>query len=67
MVEKIVPARHNKSTGLRPTWSERRFQWIAVRASAAWCTDTYDYYLMRRSFSSCERNGRKKGLTMIPV
>jgi hypothetical protein len=44
MIETIVPARHDKSTGLRPTWSERRFQGIAVRASAAKCTDTYDRY-----------------------
>src|SRR5579863_7238205 len=35
MIETTVPAAHDRSTGLRPTRSERRFQWIAVIASAA--------------------------------
>ena len=30
ITEIIVPARHNKRTGLRPTWSDRRFQWNVV-------------------------------------
>jgi hypothetical protein len=29
-IETIVPARQNKRTGLRPTWSDRRFQWNVV-------------------------------------
>ena len=29
-IETIVPARQNKITGLRPTWSDRRFQWNVV-------------------------------------
>ena len=37
----VVPARQHKSTGLRPTWSERRFHWNEVEASAAKCRETY--------------------------
>jgi hypothetical protein len=43
-IEKAAPARHNKRTGLRPMWSERRFQGSAVTASAAKCRDIYEDY-----------------------
>ena len=34
-MERAVPARQNKRTGLRPTWSDRRFHGNEVTASAA--------------------------------
>ena len=33
--ESIVPKRHVRRTGLRPTWSDRRFHWNEVAAAAA--------------------------------
>jgi hypothetical protein len=47
-IEKTAPARHNKRTGLRPMWSERRSQWSAVTASAAKCRDIYEDYPLQR-------------------
>jgi len=43
MLETMVPKRPNKSTGLRPTWSERRLHWSTVTASAAKYRDTCEY------------------------
>ena len=32
--ERVVPMRQDKRTGLRPMWSDRRFHWNEVAASA---------------------------------
>ena len=53
-IETTAPSRYNKTTGLRPMWSERRFQRSAVTASAVKCRDIYEDYPLQRFLSKHE-------------
>ena len=53
-LETIVPRRPQRSTGLRPTLSERRLHWSTVTASAAKYKDIYNSLLSASYYERTE-------------